>query len=254
MRVLDNRQTIHRQLAMAEACIEQLDEQLQQARRLSGLGLAWSLTAHEVNNLLAPMTSYAQLALQYPDDTELNKKALEKAVMMGQRAGHILEKIMELASGRQFEEERVDVNALLDDVLQCMGRDFGKDGIELVRDCPPGTTVQADGLLLGQALMNLILNARRAMLGKGGALTLAARPTHEGLMIAVSDTGCGMTPEVAARIFEPFFSGSGKQVEHEGNGLGLLFCKQIIEAHHGRIEVESQLGTGTTFRIQLPND
>ena len=71
---------------------------------------------------------------------------------------------------------------------------------------------------------------------------------------AVSDTGCGMTPEVAAQVFEPFFSGSGKKVGHEGNGLGLLFCKQIIEAHHGRIEVESQLGTGTTFRIQLPND
>lgn len=254
MRVLQTRKTIHRQLATAEACIEQLDEQLQQARRLSGLGLAWSLTAHEVNNLLTPMTSYAQLALQYPEDVELNKKALEKAVMMGQRAGLILEKIMEMASGRQFNQERVDVNALLDDVMQCIGRDFAKDGILLIRDCPLETMVQADGLLLGQAMMNLILNARRAMLGKGGELTLVARHTPEGMLISVSDTGCGMTPEVAARIFEPFYSGAGEKVGHEGNGLGLLFCKQIIEAHNGSIEVESQPGAGTTFRILLPND
>lgn len=254
MKLLQTRQTVHRRLATAEQSNEQLAEQLKQAQRLSGLGLAWSVTAHEVNNLLTPMLNYARLALQYPDDAELNQKALEKTVLLGQRAGEILEKIMALASGREFDKTRLDVNALLDDVLLCIGRDFARDGIFLIRDCQPSATVCGDGLLLSQAMMNLILNARRAMLSRGGDLKISARTTPNGTQIDISDTGCGMTPQVAARIFEPFYSAPGKTGERDGNGLGLVFCKQIVEAHNGCIQVESEPGNGTTFRILLSND
>lgn len=254
MRVLKTRQTIHRRLAAAEQNNEQLAEQLGHAQRLSGLGLAWAVTAHEMNNLLCPMVNYAQLALQHPEDPTLNKKALEKTVLLGQRTSAILDKIMRMASGGDFDRTRLDVNTLLDDVLQCIGRDFAKDGIAMVRDCRAGTTLCGDGLLLGQTFMNLILNARRAMLPKGGTLRLAARNTPAGVLIEVSDTGCGMRPDVVSRIFEPFYSTAKKTTECDGNGLGLVFCKQIIEAHDGSIQVESEAGTGTTFRILLPND
>ncbi len=254
MRVLQSRQTVHRRLATAEQSNEQLSEQLQQAQRLSGLGLAWSITAHEVNNLLTPMVNYARLALQYPHDADLTKKALDKTILLGQRAGEILDKIMAMASGKVFDKSRLDVNALLDDVMLCIGRDFAKDGIFLVRDCQSGMSVRGDGLLLSQAMMNLILNARRAMLSRGGELKLTAHLTPNGAMIEVADTGCGMTPEVASKIFEPFYSAAGKTGERDGNGLGLVFCKQIVEAHNGSIQVESEPGRGTTFRILLPND
>ena len=159
---------------------------------------------------------------------------------------------MAMASGREFDTERLDVNVLLDDVLLCIGRDFSKDGIFLVRDCEPGTTVRGDGLLLSQVVMNLVLNARRAMLSKGGELRLVGRQTPNGVLIAISDTGCGMTPEVVSQIFEPFYSAAGKTADRDGNGLGLVFCKQIVEAHNGSIHVESEPGHGTTFKILLP--
>jgi signal transduction histidine kinase len=251
--MLEMRQTIHRRLATAEQAKGRLEEQLQEAQRLSGLGLAWALTAHEINNLLTPMTNYARLAIQYPEDEALSKKAHEKAVLLGERAGEILDKIMSMASGKLFEKSRLAVDAMLDDVLLCIGRDFAKDGIRVVRECPLEMTVFGDGILLGQALMNLILNARRAMLSKGGELRIAARSTPDGVMIEIADTGCGMTPEVMSRIFEPFYSAADNRKDRAGNGLGLVFCKQIIESHNGSICAESEPGKGTTFRILLPN-
>jgi hypothetical protein len=251
--MLEMRQTIHRQLALAEQAKVQLEEQLQEAQRLSGLGLAWAVTAHEINNLLTPMTNYARLALQHPEDAALSKKAHEKAVLLGHRAGEILGKIMAMASGKRVEKSRLTVNALLDDVLLCIGRDFAKDGIRLDREIPPEVTVWGDGMLLGQAMINLILNARRAMLKTGGELRISAWSTPDGTQIEVSDTGCGMPPDVMARIFEPFYSAADKQSNRDGNGLGLVFCRQIIESHEGSIRAESEPGKGTAFRILLPN-
>lgn len=251
--MLEMRQTIHRRLALAEQAKGQLEEQLQEAQRLSSLGLAWAVTAHEINNLLTPMTNYSKLALQHPEDDGLSKKAHEKTVLLGQRAGEILEKIMAMASGKLFEKSWLAVDALLDDVLLCIGRDFAKDGIRLLRECPLEMTVFGDGILLGQVMMNLILNARRAMLSKGGELRISARSTPDGVMVEIVDTGCGMTPEVMSHIFEPFYSGADDRKDRDGNGLGLVFCKQIIEAHDGSICAESEPGKGTTFRILLPN-
>ena len=107
--------------------------------------------------------------------------------------------------------------------------------------------------MLGQALMNLILNARRSMLGKGGQLRLHACSTPNGTHLEIADTGCGMSPDVLEHIFEPFYTTVNKNKDHDGNGLGLIFCKQIVEAHDGCIQVESEPERGTIFRILLPN-
>jgi signal transduction histidine kinase len=254
MRMLETRQSIHRQLASAEQKKSELAEQLRQAQCLSGLGMAWAITAHEVNNLLTPMTNYARLALQYPDDTALCKKALEKAAFLGQRAGEILEKIMTIASGKSLEMTRTAVDVLLDDVQLCIGRDFAKDGIRVIRDCPTGITVWGDRAMLCQAILNLVLNARRVMLDKGGELRITACLTSNGTEIEIADTGCGMTPEVLSHIFKPFYTTAENNKNHDGNGLGLVFCKQIVEAHDGSIQVESVPGQGTVFRLRLPNN
>lgn len=254
MGVLETRQSIHRQIGSVKQENCQLADQLRQAQCLSGLGLAWAVTAHEVNNLLTPMTNYARLALQYPDDAALAKKALEKAAFMGQRAGDILEKIMAMAAGKSLEKMRVAADALLDDVQLCIGRDFAKDGIEVVRHCPAGATIWGEPIMLCQAVMNLMLNARRAMLQKGGQLRIDVCSTPNGTQIVIADTGCGMTPEVLAHIFEPFYTTADNTKNHDGNGLGLVFCKQIVEAHHGSIQVRSCPGEGTAFTILLPTN
>ena len=253
MGTLTKRQSIHRQAASAAQTNRQLQEQLRQSQALSGLGLAWAITAHEINNLLTPLTNYARLALAHPDDTQLSQKAHEKAALLGQRAADILEKIMAMAAGKSLEKSRIDVNALFDDVLLCIGRDFAKDGIQVVRDCPDGITVWGDRVMLSQALMTLTLNARRAMLGKGGQLTFSAQATQHGTRIQVADTGCGMTPEVLSRIFEPFYTTGDTTAERRGNGLGLVFCRHIIDAHDGGIQAESEPGRGTVFTLLLPD-
>lgn len=252
MGTLIKRQSIHRQAESAAQTHRRLEEQLRQAQCLSGLGMAWAVTAHEINNLLTPLTNYARLALGHPDDAELSRKAHEKAALLGQRAAEILDKIMGMASGKALEKSRIEISDLFDDVMLCIGRDFGKDGIQVVRRCPAGTTLWGDRLMLSQALMTLTLNARRAMLGKGGVLTLSAQATQNGTHLSISDTGCGMTPEVLSRIFEPFYTTGGKSDDPRGNGLGLVFCRQIIESHDGGIQVESEPGRGTTFTILLP--
>lgn len=252
MRLLDNRQTLHRRLDILEQTNQHLLNALHQAQHLSGLGLAWSITAHELNNLLTLMTNYAQHALHYPDDKELSTKALEKTVFIGQRAGEILEKVMDLAAGKPMKTDRVEVSALLEDVLLCIGRDFEKDGITLIRDCPPGVWIQGDRVMLGQVFLNLMLNARRAMLPKGGTLYFAARPTANGTRIELTDTGRGMSAATLSRIFEPFYGDDQSQPDYDGNGLGLYFCKHIIDVHQGSIQVQSEPHRGTTFRILLP--
>ena len=253
MGTLTKRQSLHRQAESAAQTNRQLQEQLRQSQALSGLGLAWSITAHEINNLLTPLTNYARLALAHPDDAQLSKKAHEKAALLGQRAADILEKIMAMAAGKPLEKSRIEVNALFDDVLLCIGRDFAKDGIQIVRNCPAGVAVWGDRVMLSQAMMTLTLNARRAMLGKGGRLTLSAQATQNGTRIAITDTGCGMTQEVLSQIFEPFYTTNASASEHRGNGLGLVFCRHIVDAHDGGIQVDSEPGRGTTFTLLLPD-
>jgi len=108
--------------------------------------------------------------------------------------------------------------------------------------------------MLGQVLLNLLLNARRAMLPQGGPLHMTVQTTPNGTQIEIADSGSGMSPEVISRIFEPFYSGSEAEADYDGKGLGLFFCRQIIEAHNGSIQVQSAPQRGTTFRILLPTD
>ena len=225
-----------------------LEAQLRQLQPLANLGMAWAMTAHELNNLLTPIMTYAQLALKHPQDSELSEKALKKAERLSTQAGQILEKIMVLAHPGTNQVETCNVRALLNDVFGGIGRDFSKDGINLVLDVDAEFTVYADACSLRQVLMNLILNAYHAMRDKGGTLRIGACEEAEFYSIEISDTGHGIAPEKLHHIFTPFYT-HGK---HNGNGLGLAYCQKIIEAHGGCISAESEVGRGSRFRILLP--
>jgi len=120
----------------------------------------------------------------------------------------------------------------------------------------PGLQVHGDVIQLEQVLLNLLINARQAMLGKGGSLTVRAQRADAGgeIKIQVMDTGPGISPKLLPKIFAPFFTtkSSGKKGEARGTGLGLAICKEIVEHHQGRIDVTSEVGKGTTFSISLP--
>ena len=254
--IIEKRRTLHRQLAERQSTNEQLQSQIQQLQTLANLGMVSAMVAHEINNILTPLENYAHLAIQNPDDEALIFKALRKTASNSKRASKILDGILAMATGREQEKTDCLINAIVDDVFLCLARDFAKDNIIVSIQISEHLTVRAQPVCLQQVLMNLILNAREAMLPQGGKMTISASQTQDSVIIEVADTGCGIEPENLAKIFQPFFTTKLKESKSErpGAGLGLAFCKKVVDRHNGVISVESEPGCGTKFKIILPND
>src|SRR5687768_9121523 len=229
---------------------DQLDavrSQLMESQRLATIGTITAVIAHEFNNLLTPIVSYCQYALQSMErqqpDVELIKKALTKSFQSADRAGKICSSMLALARGQSIFGE-VPVQKLVDETLLVLARDPKKDNIALRLQIQPGLTVFGDPIQLEQVLLNLLINARHAMIGRGGSLTIKAARDEatQDARILVIDTGPGIPPKLLSRIWEPFFTtkGTARKGEAKGTGLGLAICKEILEHHRGRIEVASE--------------
>jgi signal transduction histidine kinase len=150
---------------------------------------------------------------------------------------------------------QTSVQQLVDETLAVLARDPKKDGIALRVQVQPDLLVHGDPVQLEQVLLNLLINARQAMLGKGGSITIKAQSIEaDEIRIQVIDTGPGIPEKLIPKIFQPFFTtkGTARKGESKGTGLGLAICKEIIEHHRGRIEVQSEVGKGTTFSLHLP--
>src|SRR3982751_1638436 len=231
-----------------------------ESQRLATIGTIAAVIAHEFNNLLTPIVSYSQFALTSAEsatpDLELIKKALTKSYGASTKAGRICQSMLGLARG-ESSVGAVSVQNLVEETLAVMARDPQKDGVALRVQVQPGLTVEGDSVQLEQVLLNLLINARQAMLGRGGSLTVKASQVDGNTAearIQVIDTGAGIPEKVLGKIFEPFFTtkGTAKRGEAKGTGLGLAICKEIVEHHGGRIEVASEVGKGTTFSVYLP--
>jgi len=239
-----------------------LRDQLMESQRLATIGTIAAVIAHEFNNLLTPIVSYSQFALTSAQsespDMELIRKALSKAFTSAEKAGRICSSMLALARGESTSGP-VPAQRLVDEVLAVLARDPQKDGIALRVQIQPGVMILGDQVQLEQVLLNLLINARQAMLGHGGSLTVkvASVDAGEGIeeaRIQVIDTGPGIPEKLLPKIFEPFFTtkGTARKGESKGTGLGLAICKEIVEGHKGRITVESEVGKGTTFNVYLP--
>ena len=253
----------HAELDALRAENDALREQLTDCQRLATVGTIAAVIAHEFNNLLTPIASYSQLALNSVDagkhDVELIRKALGKSVQHAMRAGKICTSMLSLVRGER-ENRLVTIQSLIDETLSVLARDPARDGIALRVQVQPELQVKGDPVQLEQVLLNLLINARQAMLqehanGRGGVITIKAERNDVGqVRINVVDTGPGIADRNLPRIFEPFFTTktAPRAGEPRGSGLGLHICKQIVETHGGRIEVESAIGRGTTFGVLLP--
>lgn len=240
---------------------EQLEEQFQQVReglthshRLATLGTIASVIAHEYNNILTPVISYAQLALAAPDDVAGMRKALEKAIAGAERAAKISSSLLGFA--READEQHAaPLRATIDDAVSCLGRPPEKDGIELTIDVPD-LLVAMSPLNLQQVILNLILNARKAMRRRGGLLRISGWLEGSLVHIEVADTGPGIPPAVIDRLFEPFVThqidASEQFAERKGTGLGLCICRELIRNAGGTITVRSSPDQGATFHLTLP--
>ncbi len=233
--------------------IDSLRKQLREAQRLAALGTMSAMVAHEFNNLMTPVISYAQYA-QEKGDEALLKRAVDKALQQARRASQMCDRILGLATQQHLAPGPVEIGPLVNETIAGLGRDLSKDNIQVRVNIPQGLRVRANAGQLQQVLFNLVLNARQAMLGKPGSLTVQAEPLDGGrVAIQVRDTGCGIRPEDLEQIWEPFFTTKRQadRPDQRGIGLGLTICRDMIEELGGTIEVASQPGSGTTFTIRL---
>jgi two-component system NtrC family sensor kinase len=253
--MIEKRLSLHQRLVQQEEENSALKDQNTQLQALATLGSATCMIAHEINNLLTPLVNYAALAVQNPADKELAGKALEKTVHNCQRAAQIMQSMLAMANGRKQQREDVAVKTLVEGVFTCLCRDFKKDDITVEIQVPQSLQVSCIPVQIQQVLMNLILNAREAMLPDGGLLKVTAASNTHCIEMTVRDTGRGITPENLRNIFRPFFTtkmGQDRPADGSGSGVGLAFCRRIIDAHDGEIAVESAPGQGTVFTIRLP--
>jgi len=254
--IIERRQSLHHCLAQKEEENRALKSQNLQLQALANLGSATCMIAHEINNLLTPLANYAALAVQNPDDQKLAGKALDKTVRNCQRAAKIMQSMLAMANGQKQQRETVWAKALVEEVFTCLCRDFAKDRIKVEIHVDDTLQVTCIPVQIQQVLMNLVLNARDAMLPGGGSLRVSATADAEHVDLIVSDTGSGITPENLKNIFRPFFTtktGKDRPADsNSGSGVGLAFCRRIVDAHGGEITVQSQVGQGSTFTIRLP--
>jgi signal transduction histidine kinase len=239
----------------AEDQIQRLKEQLLQAQKMCSVGALASTITHEFNNILTTILNYSKLGLRHKDEAS-RQRALEKILSASQRAAKLTSGILAFARKRGDRRERCDVVSLVEEVLPLVERDLNKHRIRLTTDFRGRPQALVNGNQIQLILINLMINAQQAMPG-GGQLVVGVRENHASGMteIMVRDFGSGMTPETMRRIFDPFFSTKSgpDQSGKGGTGLGLSMCRDIVEAHQGRIRVDSAPGKGTTFLLKLPS-
>ena len=229
----------------------ELESQLRHADRLAKVGQLTAGVAHELNEPLAGILGFAQLAVRKIDSPELTAKYLDRIIQSCLHAREIIKKMMLFGSPMPHRMEPVNLNRLLAEGIAFIEPRFTHSGItfecEFDEGLPP---ILADPSQITQVLVNLVINAIHAM-PAGGTLTIRTQLAAGCARMIVQDTGTGMDPHTMDQIFMPFFT--TKDVD-QGSGLGLPVVHGIVSAHGAAIDVQSQLEQGTVFTITFPLD
>ena len=242
---------------------ERLQTQLYRSQKLEALGRLAGGVAHDFNNLVTVIAGNASMALDGMDESNPVHELLLEISEASKRTAELTQQLLAFGRKQLIEPRVIDPEALLTELEKLLKRLIGEE-IDMIWELDPAAgRIKADPSQIEQVIVNLVINARDAMAG-GGKLTIetahvelntAYCETHthgtEGsfVMLAVSDSGCGMNADELDQIFEPFFTTKRDQ---GGSGLGLATTFGIVRQHGGSIEVYSEVGVGTTFKIYLP--
>ncbi len=240
-----------------------LEEQLRQAQKMDAIGRLAGGVAHDFNNILGVILGYGQMVdRRLPEGDPLRQKTAE-ILKAGERAADLTRQLLTFSRKQVVQPKVLDLNLVVEDMDRMLRRLIGEDVALETRPGDDLGAVEADPGQMEQVILNLAVNARDAM-PEGGSLVIETRnvelgashlPSHPGarpgahVMLAVRDTGCGMEPATAARIFEPFFT---TKPQGKGTGLGLSTVYGIVTKAGGHIDVHSEPGRGTTFKVFLP--
>jgi PAS domain S-box-containing protein len=246
----------------AEKERDELAEQSRQASKVESIGRLAGGVAHDMNNLLSPIIGYGEMLLAGMDVEDEDREFMEEIVQAGFRARDLVRQLLAFSRKQILEYKPMDVCEVVTGLERMLRRTIRED-IELkIVPTRASCQIKADVGQIEQVILNLAINAADAM-PQGGLLTLDTTLAdldedyakhHRGVvpgayvMLAVSDTGCGMDDKTIEHIFEPFFSTKGEL----GTGLGLATVQGIVAQHSGSIQVDSELGKGTTFKVYLP--
>jgi len=226
----------------------ELEKRLARAGRLEALGRMAAGIAHDVNNMLCVIRTNNEMALEALSSDHLARPDLDQIERAVMSAADLTRRLLTF-SGRQLVREKVlDLNATVDSVVQMVTRTL-EARIKLKLDLSPAPLfIKLDPGQLEQVITNLVVNARDAM-RQGGTITITTRMCDaDQVCLCVRDTGIGIPPEIQAEIFEPFFTTKGAS----GTGLGLATVREIVTRNGGSIHIQSTVGMGTEFRIQIP--
>lgn len=242
---------------------EVLEHQLRQLQRLESIGTLAGGIAHDFNNLLEVVLGYADLLLQDQNLDEKQRTRVERIRLSALRGSEVTEQLLGFARKGKITIAPVDLNDVVEEVASLLEHTFDPDIVIVLERAEPAPIVEGDAAQLRQALMNLMLNAKDALLPGGGRIVVRTErvdpdPRVAALMksgsdgavlLTVSDNGHGMDPEVLDRVFEPFFTTKPAAL---GSGLGLSMVYGIVKNHDGAVFVDSDAGEGTSVRIYLP--
>ncbi len=241
----------------------QLEEQFRQAQKMEAIGRLAGGVAHDFNNLLTIINGYSEIILGELASDDPSRASLAAIHDAGERAARLTEQMLAFSRKSMTEPRLVDLNSLVVESVKLYRRMIGEDiAISLLTD-PRGVYVVLDPGQLEQVLMNLAVNARDAMptggrltietkiveLGNDASRIMASLPAGKYASLRITDTGCGISPEIKEKIFEPFFT---TKPLGKGTGLGLAVVHGIVQQSGGSITVDTAVGVGTTFHILLP--
>jgi two-component system NtrC family sensor kinase len=243
-------ETLERRVQERTEELQRVQDQLIHAGKMAAIGELAAGVAHEINNPLTGVLTFSSLLLKKIDAEHPWRKDLETIVQQTSRCRNIVRGLLDFARQRKPDKKPWDIHQLLEKTLILLEKQAPFQNVEIVKEYQDGLPMLfVDGDQIQQVFMNILLNAADAMSKDGGMLRIRTAQKNDKVEIAFSDTGCGIPKEHLSKLFDPFFT--TKQTG-KGTGLGLAISYGIIQSHNGEINVESEVGKGSTFRIVLP--